>query len=67
LAQWLVLVIPSYTGNTNRRIVVQAGPGIKQDPISKITNTKKAGNMVQKVEYLPNKHQALSSPICAAN
>jgi hypothetical protein len=30
--------------NTNRRIVVHVGLGIiKQDPISKITNTKRAG------------------------
>jgi hypothetical protein len=27
--------------STNRRTEVQAGPGIKQEPISKITNTKK--------------------------
>jgi hypothetical protein len=29
--------------HTNRRIMVQAQPGIKQQPISKITNTKRAG------------------------
>jgi hypothetical protein len=34
-------VIAAMKGSTNRRIVVQAGLGIKQDPISKITNTKK--------------------------
>jgi hypothetical protein len=26
---------PSYEGNTNRKISIQAGPGIKQDPVSK--------------------------------
>jgi hypothetical protein len=29
--------------STNRRMVVRTGPGIKQDPISKITNTKRGG------------------------
>jgi hypothetical protein len=36
-------VILAMQGSTNRRIMVQSGPGIKRDPISKITNTKRAG------------------------
>jgi hypothetical protein len=41
--------------------MVQAGPGIKQDPISKITNTKRTGGMVQVVKHLPIKCKVLSS------
>jgi hypothetical protein len=37
-------------GSTNRRIMVQHDPGIKQDLISKITNTKRAGGVAQVVE-----------------
>jgi hypothetical protein len=33
--------IPAMRRNANRRVAVQASPCIKQDPISKITNTKK--------------------------
>jgi hypothetical protein len=36
-------VIPAIQKSTNRRIMVQAHPAIKQDPISKITNAKRAG------------------------
>jgi hypothetical protein len=36
-------------GNTNRRILIQASPDIKQDPISKITNGKKTGGEAQVV------------------
>jgi hypothetical protein len=32
---------PSYVENTNRRIKVQAGLGIKRDPITKITQEEK--------------------------
>jgi hypothetical protein len=34
-------------GSTYRRIAVQAGLGIKQDPISKITKAKRAGRVAQ--------------------
>jgi hypothetical protein len=37
----------------NRRIKVQAGSGIKQDPTSKIIKVKKAGGMAQVVENKP--------------
>jgi hypothetical protein len=40
---------PSYSG------------GKKQDPISKITEAQRAGSMVQMVECLPSKREALSS------
>jgi hypothetical protein len=33
-----VPVIPATWGSTNRKIAVQAGLGIKQDPLSKIAN-----------------------------
>jgi hypothetical protein len=48
-------------GNTNRRIVVQTSPGIKQDPISKLNNAKRAGRVSQGVEYLLNKYEAPGS------
>jgi hypothetical protein len=35
--------------------------GIKRDPISKITKTKRAGGVAQVVECLPTKCKALSS------
>jgi hypothetical protein len=48
-------------GSTNRRMAVKAGPGIKQDPISKTTNVKRASRVPQGVECLPCKREALSS------
>jgi hypothetical protein len=48
-------------GSTNRRITVQAGLGIKQDPISKIINAERAGGVIQVVELLPSKHKTLIS------
>jgi hypothetical protein len=41
--------------------VVQADLGRKQDPISKITNAKRAGGVAQVVELLPSKCKALNS------
>jgi hypothetical protein len=38
---------PNYMGSTNRRTEVQAGLGIKQDPISKITEAKRAKGIAQ--------------------
>jgi hypothetical protein len=44
--QWLILVAcayqPSYVGSITRKIKVQAIPGIKQDPMSKIIKVKRA-------------------------
>jgi hypothetical protein len=48
-----MLVIPATEGSTNRKTIVQAGPVIKQDPISKITNAKRAGEVAQEAEHLP--------------
>jgi hypothetical protein len=31
-----------------------------QDPIQRITNTRRAGGMSQAVDYMPSKHKALS-------
>jgi hypothetical protein len=43
--------------------MVQAGPGIKRDHISKITNAKRAGadRVAQVGECLVSMHEALSS------
>jgi hypothetical protein len=48
-------------GGINRRIEVQASLGIKQDPISKITNTKTAWGMAQLEAFSLSKLEALSS------
>jgi hypothetical protein len=48
------------TGSINRRIAVLGGLGIKGDPISKITNIKRAGGVTQ-VVYLSRKYKALNS------
>jgi hypothetical protein len=49
--QWLGVVVcvcyPSYTGNTDKRVMVQVGLGTKQDPTSKITKAKKTNRAVQ--------------------
>jgi tagatose-1,6-bisphosphate aldolase non-catalytic subunit AgaZ/GatZ len=42
----------SYVGSTNRKIVVQAHMGIKQDPISKTTNAKRAGRVARVIEQV---------------
>jgi hypothetical protein len=47
--------IPAIWGNINRGITVQAGPDIKQGPISKITNAKMTYRMAQEIEHLPSK------------
>jgi hypothetical protein len=49
--------------STNRRIMVQADLGIKQDLISKTNNIKRAGRVIQGVEHLPSKCEALSSTL----
>jgi hypothetical protein len=49
----------SYWVSINRRIMVQAGPGKTQDPISKITKAKMAGEVEAWLK--PSKNQALSS------
>jgi hypothetical protein len=54
-------VIPATTGSTNRRLMIQVGLGIKRNPTSKITNTKKASRVAQVEENLPSKYKALSS------
>jgi hypothetical protein len=40
-------------------MVVQAGQGKKQDPVSKITRAKRARGVAQTVEDLPSKCKAL--------
>jgi hypothetical protein len=49
-------VIPAMQESANRRIMVQNGPGIEQDPISKKKNqknTKSAGGVAEVVVCLP--------------
>jgi hypothetical protein len=53
--QWHTSVIPATKGSINKMLVVQAGLGIKQDPISKITSAK---SLAQVVECLPSKLKA---------
>jgi hypothetical protein len=59
-AWYHIPVIQTIPGSTNMRIAVEAGPDIKQDAISKITNTKRAGRVAQVVKCLPSKHKAPS-------
>jgi hypothetical protein len=51
---------PSHSGAINRRITIQPSPVIMQDPMSKITKSKRVGEMVQVVEHLPGKCKVLS-------
>jgi hypothetical protein len=52
----------SYAGNIGMMmIVIQTTPSIKQDPISKITNTRRAGGLAQLLKHLPSKCKPLSS------
>jgi hypothetical protein len=41
--------------------MAQPGLGKNQDPTSKITTEKRAGDVVQAVGFLPSKHKALNS------
>jgi hypothetical protein len=51
---WVQWHMPVITwGSTNKRILVQASLGVKQDLISKTVNSKRAGGAAQVVEYLP--------------
>jgi hypothetical protein len=45
----------------NRRMVVQASPGINVRPYLKRSYSKNGWGMAQMVEQLPSKHEALSS------
>jgi hypothetical protein len=47
-------------GGISKRIVIQAGLGIKQHPMSKITKVKRAESVAQVVEHPPSKCKALS-------
>jgi hypothetical protein len=53
------LPTPATQGSTNRRIMVQASSGIKQDPISK--TTIKRGWQGASRSSMPSKCEALSS------
>jgi hypothetical protein len=59
---------PARQGSTNRRIRIQVCQGIKQDPISKITNAKRADCMDRVGDHLPSKWKTMSSiPSTAQN
>jgi hypothetical protein len=51
-------------GNVNKRMVFQAGLGIKARPIRKITKAKGAGNVAQVEKCLPSKHKTEFKPQC---
>jgi hypothetical protein len=53
------LSLPITQESTNGRLF-QAGPGIKGDPISKLTKNKKDWGIVQVAVLLPSKHKTLS-------
>jgi hypothetical protein len=60
LNKWLGAVAcachTSYVGKgMKRRNIVQFFSGLKQAPMSKITNIKRAGEVAQVLEYLPSK------------
>jgi hypothetical protein len=46
---------PSYLRSTNRKVTVLGSMGIRPDPMSKITNAKKAGKVVQMVKCQSSK------------
>jgi hypothetical protein len=48
---------PSYAETVNRRLMVQASLGIKQDCILKIARTEKGEAMAQVIEHLASKHR----------
>jgi hypothetical protein len=54
-------------GSLNWNIIVQAGLGERQDPMSKITRAKRVGGMAQSVQHLPSKCKALNSNSSTAN
>jgi hypothetical protein len=58
---WDTPVIPETVESIKQEDCSPDLPGQKQDPISKITRVKRAGGVVQVVEYLPSKHKALNS------
>jgi hypothetical protein len=43
---------PSYSGNINRRTVVQASSGVN---VSKSVKSKRAGDVAEVIEHLPSK------------
>jgi hypothetical protein len=51
-ARWHAPAISTMQGSTNRRFSFQVSPGIKQDPVSKISNAKRTGRKAKVVEYL---------------
>jgi hypothetical protein len=61
--EWLTPVILATQEAGIRRITVQADPRqtVRETPISKILNTKRAGRVTQVVGCPHSKHEALSS------
>jgi hypothetical protein len=52
-AWWHMPVISAIAGSINRKILVQASLGKKQDPISKITREKRARGIAHIVDRVP--------------
>jgi hypothetical protein len=61
--KWYTPVIPARQGSTDKRIVIQTSPDIKQDPISKIINAKRAGGVAQVAAHLHKVLRAIPSTI----
>jgi hypothetical protein len=64
VSRWLgTPIFTAIQGSINRKVVVQASSGIKQDPVSKIPNTKRPGGVTQAVQCLSSKCKSLSSAL----
>jgi hypothetical protein len=50
-------VVPVTRGSINRRIGSRLSWSLKEDPISRITNTERAGRVAQEVDHLTSKPQ----------
>jgi hypothetical protein len=61
--QWLIPVSLATQEAVIRRIPVQSQPQANnsQDPITKISNTKRTGRVAQVIQHLPSKREALIS------
>jgi hypothetical protein len=58
---WHASVTPVTQRSTKRRITVQVSLDIRQNPVSKITNTKRAVRVTLVIQKLPSKPEVLSS------
>jgi hypothetical protein len=52
---------PSYAEELKQEDHSPGQRGVKQDPMSKISNAERAGRVAQEVEHLPGKREAMST------